>query len=128
LHTLLPAASHAGPNGHGDSQGGVNEASEGAVELDSAHECRFGAINPVRGARVKLAAYHERYNEARPHWALVATDPATAPARILTPYEVYVKGYAVNPPSWSRRVGWLTEQDQEPAAQPPNRTASRIPA
>jgi transposase InsO family protein len=79
-------------------------------------------------ARVKLAMYHERYNVARPHWALVAANPATAPARILTPCEVYVKGYAVNPPSWSRWVGWLDEQDQEQAAQPPNRTASKISA
>jgi transposase InsO family protein len=79
-------------------------------------------------ARVKLAAYHERYNVARPHWALVAANPATAPARILTPCEVYVKGYAVDPPSWSRWVGWLDEQDQAQAAQPPNRTASKISA
>jgi transposase InsO family protein len=79
-------------------------------------------------ARVKLAAYHERYNGARPHWALVAADPGVAPARILTPYEVYVKGYAVNPPSWSRWVGWLSEQDQAQAAQPPNRTASKVSA
>lgn len=78
-------------------------------------------------ARVKLAAYHERYNLARPHWALVAADPATAPARILTPYEVYVKGVAVNPPSWSRWVGWL-EQDQTQEALPPHKTAEKISA
>ncbi len=79
-------------------------------------------------ARQKLASYHERYNEARPHWALVAADPATAPARILTPHEVYVKGYAVHPPPWSRWVGWLSEEDQAQAAQPPNKTASKISA
>lgn len=79
-------------------------------------------------ARQKLASYHERYNEARPHWALVAADPATAPARILTPHEVYVKGYAVAPPSWSRWVGWLSAEDQAQAAQPPNKTASKISA
>ncbi len=79
-------------------------------------------------ARVKLAAYHERYNGARPHWALVAADPAAAPAGILTPCEVYVKGYAVNPPSWSRWVGWLNKQDQQQAAQPPNKTVSKVSA
>ena len=79
-------------------------------------------------ARLKLAAYHERYNVARPHWALVAANPATAPARILTHYEVYVKGYAVNPPSWSRWVGWLSEADQAQAAQPPNRPAPKTSA
>jgi transposase InsO family protein len=78
-------------------------------------------------ARQKLAAYHERYNLARPHWALVAADAATAPARILTPYEVYVKGVAVNPPSWSRWVGWL-ETDQTHEALPPHKTAERISA
>lgn len=78
-------------------------------------------------ARQKLAGYHERYNVARPHWALVAADPATAPAQIMTPCEVYVKGHAVNPPSWSRWVGWL-EKDQTQEALPPLKTAERISA
>ncbi len=78
-------------------------------------------------ARQKLAIFHERYNEARPHWALRAADPASAPARILSPYEVYVKGYKVNPPKWSRWVGWL-EKDQETAAEPSNRTPVPVSA
>ena len=78
-------------------------------------------------ARQKLEIFRERYNQARPHWALVAADAATAPARVLTPHEVYVNGYQVNPPKWSRWVGWL-EKDQENAAQPPNTTALRVSA
>jgi len=78
-------------------------------------------------ARQKLEIFRERYNQARPHWALAPADPATAPARVLTPHEVYVNGYEVSPPKWSRWVGWL-EKDQENAAQPPNKTAPRISA
>ncbi len=44
--------------------------------------------------------------------------PGRPPAPILTPYKVYAEGYKVNPPSWSRWVGWL-EKDQETPAQPP---------
>jgi len=80
-----------------------------------------------RDARQKLACYHERYNQARPHWALVAAEPEAAPAPVLTPHEVYVHGYKVNPPQWSRWVGWL-EEDQANRAQPPNTTAPRISA
>jgi len=89
-----------------------------------------------RDARQKLAVFHERYNQARPHWALVAAepsaplgacDPSQPPARILTPYEVYVRGYKVNPPPWSRWVGWL-EKDQALEALPPHKTAERISA
>jgi len=80
-----------------------------------------------RDARQKLGLFHERYNQARPHWALVATDPASAPAGILTPHEVYAKGHKVNPPSWSRWVGWL-EKDQQLEALPPHKTAERISA
>ena len=86
-----------------------------------------------------LARRHQVSANTLRRWRdeFVAADPATAPARILTPYEVYVKGYAVNPPSWSRWVGWLDERDQEQvatatrprrAAQPPNRTAPKISA
>jgi putative transposase len=80
-----------------------------------------------RDARGKLEIFQERYNQARPHWALVAAEPASAPARILTPHEVYVRGCRVNPPSWSRWVGWL-EKDQESEARPPHKTAARISA
>ncbi len=78
-------------------------------------------------ARQKLEIFRERYNQARPHWALAAADAATAPARVLTPHEVYVNGYEVSPPKWSRWVGWL-EKDQENAAQPPNNTAPSLSA
>jgi putative transposase len=87
-------------------------------------------------ASQKLAVFHERYNVARPHWALVAaetpappgaTDPSRPPAHILSPYEVYVKGYKVNPPPWSRWVGWL-EKDQDNPAQPSNRNPVRVSA
>jgi transposase InsO family protein len=80
-----------------------------------------------RDARQKLEIFHERYNQARPHWALVAAEPSTAPARILMPHEVYVRGHKVNPPSWSRWVGWL-EKDQIPEALPSHKTAERISA
>lgn len=53
----------------------------------------------------------------------MAADAATTPARVPTPYEVYVKGYKVNPPQWSRWVGRL-EKDQRLEAQPSNRTVS----
>lgn len=93
--------------------------------------------DPVEAA-AKLAVFKERYNEARPHWALVAAAPmstgAHPGARVLTPWEVYVKGQKVNPPSWSRWVGWLERpepsqpaggQDQEStqAEQAPSKTA-----
>lgn len=78
-------------------------------------------------ARQKLEIFQERYNQARPHWALVAAEPQTAPARVLTPHEVYVRGCKVNPPSWSRWVGWV-QKDQILEALPPNKTAERISA
>jgi transposase InsO family protein len=80
-----------------------------------------------RDARQKLEIFHERYNQARPHWALVAAEPQAAPARILTPHEVYVQGCKVNPPKWSRWVGWL-ERDQIPEALPPHKTVEKISA
>ncbi len=80
-----------------------------------------------RDARQKLEIFHERYNQARPHWALVAAEPQAAPARILTPHEVYVRGLKVNPPSWSRWVGWL-EKDQALEALPSHKNAERISA
>ena len=87
-------------------------------------------------ARQKLEIFHERYNHARPHWALIAADPPTPvgthdptkpPARVLPPHEVYVEGWKVNPPPWSRWVDWL-EKDQTPEALPPHKTAERISA
>ena len=78
-------------------------------------------------ARGKLSLFQERYNVARPHWALVAADPASAPGQVLTPHEVYMKGNKVNPPPWSRWVGWL-EKDQKTEAQPSNRNEVRVSA
>jgi len=92
-----------------------------------AEEVYWNLYADPRDARQKLEIFRERYNQARPHWALVAADAATAPARVLTPHEVYVDGNEVNPPKWSRWVGWL-EKDQENTAQPPNKTAPRISA
>jgi transposase InsO family protein len=80
-----------------------------------------------RDARQKLDLFHERYNHARPHWALIAAEPHAAPARVLTPHEVYVQGCKVNPPKWSRWVGWL-EKDQESEALPPHKTVEEISA
>ncbi len=92
-----------------------------------AEEVYWDLYADPRDGREKLDLYRERYNLARPHWALVAADPTAAPARVLTPYEVYVKGFQVNPPSWSRWVGWL-EQDQKNSVQPPNRTDLKVSA
>ncbi len=78
-------------------------------------------------ARQKLEIFRERYNQARPHWALAPADLATAPARVLTPHEMYVNGYEVSPPKWSRWVGWL-EKDQENSAQPSNRIDLKVSA
>ena len=90
-------------------------------------EVYWNLYEDPRDARGKLALFHERYNVARPHWALAPADPMIAPARVLTPYEVYVKGYKVNPPSWSRWVGWL-EKDQGLPAEASNRNEVRVSA
>jgi hypothetical protein len=50
-------------------------------------------------ARGMLEVFRQRYNEIRPHWALLPPgggDP-------LTPHEVYVQGRAVELPKWQ---GW----------------------
>ena len=50
-------------------------------------------------ARECIAAFRDRYNELRPHWALIPEsggDPGT-------PEDVYVKGVAVGIPKWQ---GW----------------------
>ena len=77
--------------------------------------------------RQKLELFKERYDQARPHWELVAAEPPTVPARVLTPHEVYVQRHTVDPPSWSRWVGWL-EKDREPEALPPSKTLEKISA
>lgn len=78
-----------------------------------------------RDARQKLEVFHERYNVARPHWALRAAESAKASAAVLTPKEVYIDGHQVNPPPWSRWVGWLDE-DQKSPVQPGNRLAELV--
>ena len=84
----------------------------------SQEEVYRNSYDDPRDAHGMLDLFKERYNPARPHWALPAADPATAPARVLTPHEVYVQQQRVNPPSWSRWVGRL-EKDQEQEALPP---------
>jgi len=52
-----------------------------------------------RNARRCLAEFRQRYNERRPHWALVREgggDP-------VTPHDVYVGGVQVGIPKWQ---GW----------------------
>ena len=106
------------------TQLGLLERFHGTLKQE---EVYWNSYDDPRDARQKLELFHERYNQARPHWGLVAADPTTAPARILTPHEVYVPRHVVNPPSWSRWVGWL-EKDQEPEAQPPSKTLEKISA
>ena len=50
-------------------------------------------------ARASLAVFHQRYNEVRPHWALVPPDGGDP----VTPADVYVDGQAVGLPKWQ---GW----------------------
>ena len=45
----------------------------------------------------------------------------------LSAHEVYVDGHTVNPPSWSRWVGWL-EKDQETVAEVPSKTPQSVSA
>lgn len=54
--------------------------------------------NP-QDAREKLAAFRERYNDVRPHWAL---EPA-AGGDVVTPKDVYVGGQTIVLPKWQ---GW----------------------
>ncbi len=54
--------------------------------------------NPAH-ARGCLAAFRERYNQRRPHWALVPESGGDA----LTPHNVYVSGHAIRTPKWQ---GW----------------------
>lgn len=50
-------------------------------------------------ARDRLAAFQARYNQLRPHWALVPTEGGDP----VTPAEVYVGGVEVQLPAWQ---GW----------------------
>lgn len=50
-------------------------------------------------AREKLTAFHERYNQVRPHWALEPADGGD----VLTPHEVYVERKLIVLPQWQ---GW----------------------
>lgn len=50
-------------------------------------------------ARDRLAAFRQRYNEVRPHWALVPTDGGDP----LTPADVYRGGIQIQIPAWQ---GW----------------------
>jgi transposase InsO family protein len=50
-------------------------------------------------ARECLAAFRERYNERRPHWALIPPDGGDP----VTPSDVYTRGLAVEIPRWQ---GW----------------------
>jgi transposase InsO family protein len=57
-------------------------------------------------ARECIAEFRDRYNETRPHWALIPEgggDP-------LTPEEVYVEGRATRIPRWQ---GWAREAKAE---------------
>jgi transposase InsO family protein len=61
--------------------------------------------NP-QDAREKLAAFRDRYNAIRPHWALEPADGGD----VLTPEEVYVKGRAITLPRWQ---GWAKAAKQK---------------
>jgi len=60
--------------------------------------------NP-QDAREKLAAFRERYNAVRPHWAL---EPAEG-GDVLTPADVYISGRAITLPRWQ---GWAKAAKQ----------------
>ena len=49
-------------------------------------------------ARQSLEEFRRRYNDVRPHWALVPPDGGDA----LTPTHVYVHGRAVGLPKWQQ--------------------------
>jgi putative transposase len=60
-------------------------------------------------ARESLEVFRRRYNEVRPHWALV---PAGG-ADVLTPADVYVHGQAIELPKWQ---GWARAAREKLAA------------
>jgi transposase InsO family protein len=53
-------------------------------------------------ARDRLAAFRQRYNEVRPHWALRPSEGADP----VTPADVYCRGVQVQIPGWQR---WAKE-------------------
>jgi transposase InsO family protein len=57
-------------------------------------------------ARDKLAAFRERYNTVRPHWALRPVEGGD----VVTPYEVYSGSQAVELPKWQ---GWAKAARQK---------------
>jgi hypothetical protein len=64
------------------SQLGLLERFHGTLKQE---EVYWNLYDDPRDAREKLERFKDRYNQARPHLALVAGDPTTVPARILTP-------------------------------------------
>ena len=71
------------------------ERSHGTLK---AEEVCWNLHDGQRDARQELEIFRERSNQARPDWALQPVDPGNAPARALTPHEVYVDGYQIKPP------------------------------
>lgn len=59
-----------------------------------------------QGAREKLTAFRERYNQVRPHWALEPADGGD----VLTPHEVYVERKLIVLPKWQ---GWAKAARQK---------------
>lgn len=60
-------------------------------------------------ARASLEEFRKRYNEVRPHWALIPEGGGD----VLTPADVYVHGRAVQLPKWQ---GWAVAARQKLAA------------
>jgi transposase InsO family protein len=57
-------------------------------------------------ARACLAEFRDRYNEHRPHWALIPEDGGDP----LTPEDVYLTGLAVQIPKWQ---GWAKKAKEQ---------------
>jgi len=69
-------------------------------------------------ARDRLAAFRERYNEIRPHWALRPTEGVDP----VTPADVYCRGVKVQIPAWQQwakeakaKLEAMLEEDAEAA-------------
>jgi transposase InsO family protein len=69
-------------------------------------------------ARDRLAAFRERYNEVRPHWALRPSQRADP----VTPADVYCRGVEVQIPAWQQwakeakaKLDAMLEEDAEAA-------------
>lgn len=60
-------------------------------------------------ARVSLQDFRQRYNEVRPHWALIPADGGD----VLTPADVYLHGKPVQLPKWQ---GWAIAAKEKLAA------------